>query len=85
MTALDVFDLQSNLLGAREVGCKIAVLEVSSHGIDQHRFEGIDFDLGVLTNITHDHLDYHKNMENYAETKKKLFKSILSNKKQNKF
>lgn len=85
MTALDVFDLQSNLLWAKEVGCKIAILEVSSHGIDQHRFEGIDFDLGVLTNITHDHLDYHKNMENYAETKKKLFKSILSNKKQNKF
>ncbi|MBR6907208.1 hypothetical protein IKN40_01540 [bacterium] len=37
----------------------MAVLEASSQGLDQHRFEGIDFDVAVLTNITHDHLDYH--------------------------
>lgn len=85
MTSLDAFDLQSLLSTAKNEGCKIAVLEVSSHGLDQQRFEGIDFDAGILTNITHDHLDYHKTMDNYANTKKKLFKSIINNKKQNKF
>lgn len=84
MTSLDVFDLQSLLSTAKNNGCKIAVLEASSQGLDQHRFEGIDFDVAVLTNITHDHLDYHGGMEAYAESKKLLFKNVLSNTKQNK-
>ncbi|NCO98461.1 UDP-N-acetylmuramyl peptide synthase, partial [bacterium] len=50
-------------------GCKVAVLEVSSHGMDQARFEGTDFDCAVLTNITHDHLDYHGTMEHYIDAK----------------
>ena len=74
MTSLDAFDLQALLSTAKNNGCKIAILEASSQGLDQHRFEGVDFDIAVLTNITHDHLDYHGTMENYAESKKKLFK-----------
>lgn len=85
MTSLDVFDLQALLSTAKQNGCKIAVLEASSQGLDQHRFAGIDFDVAVLTNITHDHLDYHGTMEAYAESKKLLFKNVLSNTKQNKF
>jgi UDP-N-acetylmuramoyl-L-alanyl-D-glutamate--2,6-diaminopimelate ligase len=59
MTSLDIYELQSLIAIAKDNGCKIAVLEVSSHGMDQHRFEGTEFDMAVLTNITHDHLDYH--------------------------
>lgn len=84
MTSLDVFDLQSLLSTAQNNGCKIAVLETSSQGLDQHRFEGIAFDVAVLTNITHDHLDYHGDMESYAKSKKMLFRDLLSNSKQNK-
>ena len=84
MTSLDIFDLQSFLSTAKNNWCKIAVLEASSQGLDQHRFEGIEFDVAVLTNITHDHLDYHGSMDKYAESKKKLFKNVLSNTKQTK-
>jgi len=85
MTSLDVFDLQSILATAKSKWCKIAVLEVSSHGIDQYRFEWIDFDFAMITNLTHDHLDYHWNFNNYINAKKKLFKSVLKNKKTDKY
>ncbi len=54
-------------------GCQWVVLEVTSHGLDQERVAGINFEVGVLTNITHEHLDYHKTYQNYLETKTKLF------------
>ncbi len=85
MTSLDIYDLQSHLAIAKDAWCKIAILEVSSHGLEQYRFEWINFDCWVLTNITHDHLDYHKTMENYAKAKKKLFKYILQNNKEHKY
>ncbi len=85
MTSLDVFDLQSILATAKDSGCKIAVLEASSHGLNQYRFEGVDFDFAVLTNITHDHLDFHGTFERYIKAKEKLFTYVLSNKKQNKY
>lgn len=85
MTSLDVFDLQSTLATAKDSGCKIAVLEVSSHGLSQYRFEGVAFDFAILTNITHDHLDFHNTFEQYAKAKKKLFTYVLQNKKQNKY
>ena len=55
------------------------VLEVTSHALDQYRFWGINFEVGVITNITHDHLDYHKNFENYFGAKKKFFKILPKN------
>ncbi|AHB41484.1 UDP-N-acetylmuramoyl-L-alanyl-D-glutamate-2,6-diaminopimelate ligase [candidate division SR1 bacterium RAAC1_SR1_1] len=85
MTSLDIYDLQSTLAIAKDAGCKIAVLETSSHGLDQYRFEGVNFDCGVLTNITHDHLDYHKTMDEYAKAKKKLFTYIMHNEKNHKY
>lgn len=51
------------------------VLEVTSHALDQFRFWGIKFDVGVITNITHEHLDYHKTFENYKNTKLKLIRN----------
>lgn len=84
MTAPDPMVIQSLLAKAKTVWCKIAIMEVASHGIDQHRYDGIDFDMAILTNITEEHLDYHKTMEEYASCKKKLFTSVLSNTKPNK-
>ncbi len=54
-------------------GCRSAVMEVTSHALDQNRVDQIDFDTAVFTNLTLDHLDYHQSMENYAEAKHKLF------------
>lgn len=53
--------------------CRSAVMEVSSHGIDQLRVESVQFDVALFTNLTQDHLDYHKSMEAYYEAKKALF------------
>ena len=85
MTSLDIFDLQSTLAIAKRAGCKIAVLEASSQWLDQYRFEGVNFDFAVLTNITHDHLDYHNTMEEYAAAKKTLFDYVINNWKNNKY
>ncbi len=85
MTSLDIFDLQSTLAIAKRAGCKIAVLEASSQWLDQYRFEGVNFDFAVLTNITHDHLDYHNTMEEYAAAKKMLFDYVINNWKNNKY
>ena len=54
-------------------GCRSAVMEVSSHALDQRRVWGIDFDVAIFTNLTHDHLDYHKDMPNYFIAKTQLF------------
>ncbi|MFA6257017.1 MAG: UDP-N-acetylmuramoyl-L-alanyl-D-glutamate--2,6-diaminopimelate ligase [Candidatus Paceibacterota bacterium] len=59
-------------------GCEWVFMEVSSQGIDQGRIAGLTFFGGVFTNLTHDHLDYHKTFENYFEAKKKFFHSLSS-------
>lgn len=51
------------------------VLETSSHSLDQHRVWGVDYDIAVITNVTREHLDYHKTMEKYRKAKKKLFEN----------
>ena len=51
-------------------------MEVSSHGLDQGRVNGVKFEVAVLTNLSRDHLDYHKTMEAYAAAKQQLFTSI---------
>lgn len=85
MTSLDPMQLHKILSYAKEKWCKYAVLEVSSHGIDQYRFEWVSFDMWILTNITAEHLDYHKTIENYANTKKQLFYWIIKNLKKVKY
>ncbi|HSD98619.1 MAG TPA: UDP-N-acetylmuramoyl-L-alanyl-D-glutamate--2,6-diaminopimelate ligase [Patescibacteria group bacterium] len=66
------FALQRFLAKAVKMGDKYLVLEVTSHGIDQKRVWGIPFALAVLTNISHEHLDYHKTYEKYVATKTRL-------------
>jgi len=60
-------------------GCEYVFMEVSSHALDQKRVAGINFMGGIFTNLTHDHLDYHKDFENYFETKKKFFEMLPKN------
>ncbi len=59
-------------------GIKYCAMEVSSHALDQDRVEGIDFRYAIFTNLTLDHLDYHKNLENYFQAKAKLFRKLPS-------
>lgn len=72
------FAVQNFAKQAKENGDEYLVLEVTSHALDQYRFWGIKFDVGVITNITHEHLDYHKTFENYFNTKLKLVKDVAS-------
>ncbi|THB63848.1 MAG: UDP-N-acetylmuramoyl-L-alanyl-D-glutamate--2,6-diaminopimelate ligase [Gammaproteobacteria bacterium] len=66
-------ELQKVLSDIREIGGKHAVMEVSSHALEQGRVNEVDFDIAVLTNLTRDHLDYHGSIEAYAAAKKELF------------
>jgi len=70
--------VQLNLLLSRmvEEGCDFAFMEVSSHSADQKRIAGLKFEGGIFTNLTHDHLDYHKTFDNYLAAKKSFFDSL---------
>ena len=59
-----------------DAGCEYVFMEVSSHAVDQKRVLGVHFIGGIFTNLTHDHLDYHKSFENYFEAKKKFFQML---------
>ncbi len=65
--------LQNTFAELREDGVDVVAMEVSSHGLDQYRVSGVEFDIAVFTNLSRDHLDYHQTMENYAESKRRLF------------
>lgn len=67
-------DLQRILKIMLEEGIEYVVLETTSHGLDQFRVAGINYDFAVFTNVTHEHLDYHKTYENYLKTKGKLIR-----------
>ncbi len=69
-------ELYRGLSEARRQGASAAVLEVSSHALDQGRVDGLRFDSGAFTNLTQDHLDYHASMEEYFEAKSKLFEQV---------
>ena len=70
--------VQINYLMSKMVdqGCQYCFMEVSSHAIDQNRIEGLNFAGGLFTNITHDHLDYHKTFSDYIKAKKKFFDNL---------
>jgi UDP-N-acetylmuramoyl-L-alanyl-D-glutamate--2,6-diaminopimelate ligase len=71
------YDLQQLLREMVTAGISYAVMEVSSHALDQERVRGCHFDVGVFTNISPEHLDYHEDMDNYFAAKKRLFHEIL--------
>lgn len=66
-------ELQADLAAAQRAGCRYAVLEVSSHALAQGRVWGCPFEVAVFTNLTQDHLDYHRDMEDYFQAKARLF------------
>ena len=74
--AINVNELLANMLKAN---CTHVFMEVSSHALDQERVAGLHFAGGVFTNITHDHLDYHKTFDEYIKAKKKFFDELSSN------
>lgn len=85
MTMPGRFKLQRFLKQAVRAGCIYMVLEVTSEGIKQHRHKFIDFDGVVFTNLTKEHIEAHKGLENYKKAKGKIFKALAKSKKRNKF
>lgn len=76
LTTPDILTIYSSLAEARKNGATHCVIETSSHGLIQGRVAGLKFDVGIFTNLTQDHLDYHENLENYFQAKQVLFKNI---------
>ena len=74
MTTVDAFTLNSRIAEIKKQGAEFLVLEVTSHALAQFRILGIPIEIAVFTNLTHDHLDYHKTVANYRVAKGKLFK-----------
>lgn len=76
LTSLGPWQLQKLLARMVSAGCHYAVIEVSSHALDQFRFWGVDFDVAAITNLSRDHLDYHHTLEDYAAAKRRLFQAV---------
>lgn len=77
-TTPDALSLQRMLAQYVDAGASSVSMEVSSHGLDQNRVDGVSFDVAILTNLSRDHLDYHGDLESYKQAKKKLFTSDTS-------
>jgi UDP-N-acetylmuramoyl-L-alanyl-D-glutamate--2,6-diaminopimelate ligase len=77
MTTPDTVTLQSMLHQGQKQKALYACIETSSHGLAQGRLEGINFQIGIFTNLTQDHLDYHRNMDAYYRAKRRLFEYML--------
>lgn len=75
-TTPDICDMYEMLLECNKNNCEYVVMETSSHALDMNRLKGLTFDIGIFSNLTKDHMDYHKTFENYALAKQKLFKMV---------
>lgn len=76
LTTPDALEIHQNLKEMVDHGMEAVAMEVSSHGLAMRRVDTVDFDVAIFTNLTYDHLDYHKTMENYFEAKKILFTNL---------
>lgn len=74
MTTVDVETLNYRMKKIADLGAEFLVLEITSHALVQHRVYGVPIEIAVMTNVTHEHLDYHKTFENYRDAKRMLFK-----------
>ena len=83
-TTPESLDLQELLAQMANAGCRAAAMEVSSHALAQERIRGLEWEVAVFTNLTQDHLDYHGTMENYFESKAKLFTQLAQQQKKRK-
>ena len=79
-TTLDPIKLSTILKDLRKKKIEYVIMEASSHGLEQNRLDGLSFDIGIFTNLSHDHLDYHKNMKNYLKSKLYLFNQLIKKK-----
>ena len=68
-TTIDPLSLSKYLNILKKNKIDYIILEASSHGLKQNRLDGLLFDIGIFTNLSHDHLDYHKNLKNYLDAK----------------
>lgn len=76
LTTPDALEIHQNLKEMVDHGMEAVAMEVSSHGLAMRRVDSVDFDVAIFTNLTYDHLDYHKTMENYFDAKKILFTNL---------
>lgn len=76
-TTPESVELMAMMADFRQQGADAFILEVSSHALEQHRVDGIEFDVAVFTNLTPEHLDYHHNLDNYFASKRRLFSELL--------
>ena len=76
-TTPDALELQELFDSMVRSAVEWAVMEVSSHGLDQQRIDGCHFDVAIFTNLTPEHLDYHRDMESYFKAKQRLFNAVL--------
>jgi len=81
LTTPDCWMIHELLYNMKQADVDVAIMEVSSHALEQYRIAGLEFDTGIFTNLTQDHLDYHGNMETYFNAKAKLFRDYVSPKK----
>lgn len=77
-TTPDAVRLNALLAEMAEAGCEQVFMEVSSHAVDQRRIAGLEFAVGVFTNLTHDHLDYHGDFKSYRDAKKRFFDGLAT-------
>ena len=75
-STLEALEIQQMLREMVETDVKYAVIEATSHGLELQRVRGCAFDIGVVTNITHEHLDFHGTIENYRRAKARLFEML---------
>ena len=85
LTSPDPLSIYDFLRKGREAGAKAGVMEISSHALDQYRAHNVFFNIGVFTNLSQDHLDYHGNLEDYFLAKVKLLDLVLANAKDLKY
>jgi MurE/MurF fusion protein len=76
-TTLNPIELSIHLKKIKKQKIENVILEASSHGLKQHRLDGLEFKMGIFTNLSHDHLDYHKNFKDYFKSKLYLFEKLL--------
>ena len=79
-TTLNPIELGTALKDLKKKNIEYVVMEASSHGLKQNRLDGLLFDVGIFTNLSHDHLDYHKDMKNYLKSKLYLFEKLIKKK-----
>ena len=80
-TTPEALEVQQMMAQMAKAGCQACVMEVSSHALEQKRVLGVEFDVGIFTNLTRDHLDYHGTMERYFAAKQKLFAALARGRK----